>query len=98
MNRWTLAPVLLLASVMALAARAAADDAAPTTSASQIDIASLITSLGDPDPAVRGEASLRLSSFANSARPALEEALNSGAAEVRIQAGQLLLRLPWAQP
>src|SRR5207302_384369 len=95
MNRWTLAPVLFLLS---LAPPVVGADIAPTTSASQVDIPALIAKLGDPDPTVRGDASLRLSSIGPSARPALAEALHTGAPEIRMQAGQILLRLPWTQP
>src|SRR5437763_14088652 len=96
MNRWTLAPVLMLASLVA--AQVVRADAAPTTSASQVDVPALIAKLGDPDPAVRGDASLRLSSIGPSARPVLAEALHTGPREVGMQAGQILLRLPWTQP
>src|SRR4051812_22272329 len=95
MNRWTLAPVLIL--IWLAAAPAVRADAAPSTAASQVDISSLIAGLGDPDPTVRGDASLRLTSLGLAARPALAEALHAGSPEVRMQAGQILLRLPWAQ-
>src|SRR2546423_6236697 len=99
MNRWTFAPVLVLSSTWLNASAAArADAAAPATSASQVDVSALITKLGDPDPTVRGEASLRLSSLGATARPALAEALHAGAPEVRMQAGAVPLKVSWAEP
>jgi tetratricopeptide (TPR) repeat protein len=75
---------------------------APTTTAvtaaassPREEIPDLIGRLSDPDPAVRGAAALRLSALGPAARPALAEALHAGDPELRTEAAQIVLRMPW---
>src|SRR2546421_10838275 len=71
--------------------------AAPTTAPAD-PVASLIQSLGDPDPTTRQRAAQKLTELGAAARPALVKAAQGGSLQIASRATDLLMKLPWSIP
>jgi tetratricopeptide (TPR) repeat protein len=81
---------------LTLAVRAA--PTTPTATPLPTDVPTLIQKLADADPDVRQSAAARLTDLGASVRPALMQAMESAAPEVRTRISQILLRRPWVGP